>query len=151
MSIVYSKKRKRIQPINDLWEEPLQIKIWPITLTFSHSSSHSGTKKKIVKESPSLLSKMILLFLSCWLLICLTVFTKNFSMLCQSTVSIILMFTTYEIDTCWVRIDLHFLYPFLYQFSFMPKKKIVFEVLLNIPIDYATKGQLQILMDGGCP
>ena len=62
MSIAYSKKRKRIQPINDLWEEPLQIKIWPITLTFSHSSSHSGTKKKIVKESPSLLSKIILLF-----------------------------------------------------------------------------------------
>ena len=63
MSIVYSKKRKRIQPINDLWEEPLQIKIWPITLTFSHSSSHSGTKKDSQRVT-FVLSKMILLILS---------------------------------------------------------------------------------------
>ena len=94
MSIVYSKKRKRIQPINDLWEEPLQIKIWPITLTFSHSSSHSETKK-IVKESPLYFQKWYCWFCLFWLIICLAVFMKNFSKLGQSTVSIILISFVY--------------------------------------------------------
>ena len=133
MSIVYSKKRKRIQPINDLWEEPLQIKIWPITLTFSHSSSHSGTKKKDSQRVTFFTFKdnviVVFVLLAVNLFSC---FHGKFSMLCQSTVSIILMFTTYEIDTCWVRIVFHFLYPFLYQFSSLQKN--VFEVLLNIPI-----------------
>ena len=151
MSIVYSKKRKRIQPINDLWEEPLQIKIWPITLTFSHSSSHSGTKKDSQRVT-FVLSKMILLILSFLAVNLFSCFHEEFfkvrSKYCEYYPHIVCV-RTYEIDTCWVRIDLHFLYPFLYQFSFFKKCLLFFEYSNHH--DCATMGQLQILMDGGCP
>ena len=152
MSIAYSKKRKRIQPINDLWEEPLQIKIWPITLTFSHSSSHSGTKKKDSQRVTFFTFKndiVVFVLLAVNLFNCFhEEFFNVMSKYCEYYPHVYYVRNWYLLSKNWFA----FFVPIFVSIFISAKKKCFWSTFeYSNHHDCATMGQLQILMDGGCP